>query len=733
MKKLIIVESPSKAKTIQKYLGGDYAVLASSGHVCDLPQRTLGIDVENRFCPEYIVTPEKQDIIKKLTSAVSKYETTYLATDPDREGEAISWHLKNVLGLPDGAIRIEFHEISKKAVNTALESPRELNMNLVNSQQARRVLDRLVGYRISPILSKKIKQGLSAGRVQSPALEMIVEREKEIRNFVPEEYWNLAVILVKENQSPENKKNLVTAQFVEINGKKYKVEREAQALRIKEFCVSPAAVYTVENVKRSKSASHPAPPFTTSTMTQDASQKLNMTAPESMRVAQQLYEGVEVEGEGLTALVTYIRTDSVRVSPDFQYKTLDFIKENFGEDYAPEKPNFYKTKSDAQDAHEAIRPISLALTPDSLKGKIKRDQHRLYKLVYERYLASQMTNAIYNTLNVKIKAENPEIPEHILGFSVKGRSIAFKGFTAVYDENKPEVEKDSPDNEETAIASIPNLTEGEKLDFVDFKGEQKFTKPPARYNDATLIKALEENGIGRPSTYATIISVLSRREYTKKDGKSIAPTELGEIVSDYMVKFFTDIMDLAFTATLESELDRIAEEGIEWQDIIEKFYHTLENELHNAQKSTASVRRPQGEESDVECDKCGAKMFIKEGRYGKFLACPNYPRCKNIKPLNESVGKCPLCGSDVVKKRSKAGKNFYGCSNYPTCNFISWDIPAPTLCPECNSPMRVSTSKGEAVYLCTSKGCKGRVVPEKDVQADEERGAEHKVADGENG
>jgi DNA topoisomerase-1 len=757
MKKLIIVESPSKAKTIQKYLGGEYVVLASSGHVRDLPQRTLGIDVNDRFRPEYVVTPDKQDVIKKLSAAVAKHDTTYLATDPDREGEAISWHLKDVLGLKDGAIRVEFHEISKKAVTGALEAPREINMNLVNSQQARRVLDRLVGYKISPIISKKIKQGLSAGRVQSPALEMIVSREREIRNFVPEEYWNLSVILVKEKQPPENKKNLVTAQFIEADGKKYKVEKEAQALRIKEFAVSPAAVYTVESVKRGKSSSHPAPPFTTSTMTQDASQKLNMTAPESMRVAQQLYEGVELGSEGMTALVTYIRTDSVRVSPDFQQKTLDFIRENYGADYSPAKPNFYKTKSDAQDAHEAIRPISLDLTPDSLKGRIKRDQFRLYKLIYERYMASQMTNAVYNTLNVKIKAENPLIPEHTLGFSVKGRSVAFKGFTAVYDENKPDEDKDGAADEDAAIASIPNLTEGEKLDFVDFKSEQKFTKPPARYNDATLIKALEENGIGRPSTYATIISLLGKREYTKKDGKSIAPTELGEMVSDYLEKFFNDIMDLAFTAKMESDLDEIAEKGMEWQDIVEKFYEGLAAEMRKAQEGsseesdvicdkcgarmliktsrygkflacpnyprcknkkplddgseTQKERENSYEESDVICDKCGAKMLIKNGRYGKFLACPNYPRCKNIKPLDEIVGKCPVCGRDVAKKRSKTGKIFYGCSGYPECNFVSWDIPAPTPCPECGSPMRIGNSKGEKVYICTSKTCKCRVVP----------------------
>ena len=697
MKQLIIVESPSKAKTIQKYLGGDAVVLASKGHVCDLPQRTLGIDVENGFKPQYVITPDKEETIKRLSQAVAKYEKVYLATDPDREGEAISWHLKNTLGINGDKVRIEFNEISPRAVRAAMEKPREIDMNLVDSQQARRVLDRLVGYKISPILARKIKagkkSGLSAGRVQSAALKMIVDRENEIRNFVPEEYWNIFALLLKED-APKTKENLFKAALNDVDGDKIKVTDGENAERI--MGMMRRSHYFVDEVKKSVSTAKPAPPFTTSTLQQEANHKLNMTADRSMRVAQQLYEGVDVGGEGLHALITYIRTDSVRVSPDFAAKTLDHIVANYGKEYAPSSPNVYKTGENAQDAHEAIRPISLERTPKSLEGKVDRDQYRLYKLIYERYLASQMKSAQYNTMRVHITGEGAE---QKLGFVVKGRSVKFKGFTVVYTSTAAESE-----DEKNEMDTLPDLNEGEKLVLNDVSGEQKFTKPPARYNDATLVKAMEENGIGRPSTYASIISVLAKREYTEKESKFIKPTQLGEIVCEYMEKNFPDIMNLNFTARLESALDKVADGDQHWQELIGAFYPRLQKFIDRAYHSGGGGRLPD-EESDVVCDKCGAKMVIKDGRYGKFLACPNYPECKNIKRISEVVGKCPKCGGDVVKKTSRAGKIFYGCDNYPKCDFTCWDLPAPKLCPDCGGAMRVSGRGEKKTYVCMNKAC----------------------------
>lgn len=690
MKKLIIVESPSKAKTIQKYLGGDIAVLASKGHVCDLPQRSLGIDVEHGFKPEYVISPDKADIIKKLQAAVKKYEEIYLATDPDREGEAISWHLKHTLNIENDNIRIEFHEISPKAVKTALENPRHINMDLVDSQQARRVLDRLVGYKISPILSKKVKGGASAGRVQSAALKMIVEREKEIRAFVPEEYWNIFAHLKKETA----KRLIFKTSFNDIDGKKVKVTNKEQADSI--LSQLNYAKYTVDSVKKGTSESKPSPPFTTSTMQQEASQKLNMTADRSIRVAQQLYEGIDVAGEGLSALITYIRTDSVRVSADFAISTLDYIKKNYGKEYAPSKQNFYKTKSNAQDAHEAIRPISLDRTPQSLEGKIDRDQFRLYKLIYERYLASQMKNAVFNVMNVHIVGASGGTK---YGFTIKGKSVLFKGYTAVYTAT---VEGE----EDEITASMPDLNEGENLVLDKLENEQKFTKPPARYNDASIVKAMEENGIGRPSTYASIISVLSKREYTVKEGKNILPTPLGEAVCEYMEKYFPDIMNLTFTARMEGALDKIAEGGQKWNELVESYYPILTKHLIIAQKNSSTENKHlMQEKSDVVCEKCGAQMVVKDGKFGKFLACPNYPKCKNIKKIVESVGKCPKCGGDLTKRFTKTHKAFYGCVKYPDCDFVSWDLPAPYFCPDCGSTMRVTTKDSVKVYMCTKKEC----------------------------
>lgn len=686
--KLIIVESPHKAKTIQKYLGTGYRVTASKGHICDLPPRELGIDVEHNFVPKYIETPEQKDTVKRLIEMVKSADQVYLATDPDREGEAISWHLKNFLGIGDGEIRIEFNEISGKAVNRALENPREINMRLVDAQQARRVLDRLVGYKVSPILSRKIKSGLSGGRVQSATLKMIVDREKEITSFVPVEYWTLTALFndgsrdavtIKSTLADKNKVNL-------------KIENEETMNAV--LSDLKTAKYKVDSVKKSVARVRPFPPFTTSTLQQDGSHRLGMSAPQVMQIAQQLYEGVEVAGEGQIALVTYIRTDSVRVSPDFQADTLKYIRAYFGDEYAPYRPNFFTSKGAIQDAHEAIRPISLDITPDSIKDKVQRNQYRLYKLVYERYLSSQMTDAVYDTLTVRVAAscQNDEY-----GFKISGKTIKFKGYTVIYDNSF--VDEDEKDEN-----ALPSLTEGEILFLTKLKSEKKFTKPPLRFTDASLVKAMEENGIGRPSTYSSVISVLSKREYTEKDQKSIKPTALGMQVVEFLENCFSDIIDLKFTANMEKSLDTV-EEGVEWQNIIKDFYPKFIEEIKMAENNTTKIQQP-NEVTDVICDKCGANMVIKEGRYGKFLACPNYPKCKNIKSLPPvKVSTCPKCGGDVNEKHSKTGKIFYGCSNYPNCDFSAWEIPAPVLCPECKGAMRIVKKKTGTQYVCMNKAC----------------------------
>lgn len=698
MKPLIIVESPHKAQTIQKYLGTSADVLASKGHVCDLPAKSLGIDIDHGFKPEYLVTPDKEATIKTLTAALKKHDKVYLATDPDREGEAISWHLKNVLGIKDDVVRIEFNEISPKAVQDAMANPREIDMNLVNSQQARRVLDRLVGYKISPILSRRLKPSLSAGRVQSAALKMIVDREKEIRDFVPEEYWTIAANLLKDG-AKKTKANIFVASLNDKGGEKIKVTNADDATYISDLMRK--SDYSVDEVTKSVSFAKPAPPFTTSTMQQEASHKLGMTADRTSRVAQELYEGVNIQGEGQHALITYIRTDSVRVSPDFAKIALSYIRDNFGNEYAPKTQNIYKTSDNAQDAHEAIRPIDLRRTPQSLEGKMDKDAYRLYKLIYERFLASQMTNAQYNTMKVHIKGVSDEAT---LGFVVKGKAVKFKGYTAVYSQT---VEENEDDKE---LDTMPDLDKGEHLNLDDVKCEQKFTKAPSRYNDATIVKAMEENGIGRPSTYASIITVLAKREYTQKVQKAIAPTELGEKVSEYMEKNFPHIMDLSFTARMEGALDKVAVGNLDWVNLISSYYPVLKRCLDAAAKR-GGEKITMDKESDEVCEKCGSKMVIRQGKFGPFLACPNYPKCKNIRPINESVGKCPKCGGDISKRTSKSGKIFYGCNNYPKCDFISWDLPAPIMCPKCAGPMKIVKRDDKTTYVCLSKTCKNRVAP----------------------
>lgn len=685
--KLVIVESPTKAKTIQKYLGKDYRVLASGGHVCDLPEKSLGIDVDDDFKPSYVMVKEKKDTVKRLKAAVKESEQTFLATDPDREGEAISWHLSNVLDLGDDAQRIEFNEISNRAVNAAIKNPRHINMNLVNAQQARRVLDRLVGYKISPILNQKIKQGLSGGRVQSAALKMIVDREREIRAFVPEEYWNIYAMLTKLGKTTAFK-----ATLADKNGKKIKIDNGIAAQQTEEELLK--GEYTVESVKRGESKSHPGAPFTTSTLQQDGSNRLGITAPEVMKLAQQLYEGVNVEGSGLTALVTYIRTDSVRVSAEAQKEAKEYIEKNFGSEYAPEKYNYYTTKSaNVQDAHEAIRPISLAVTPESIKDKVARNLYRLYKLIYDRFLASQMSEAIYNTLNVKIKAD---CGENKYGFKITGKTIIFKGFTIVYEHDKEE-------DDDNGTQKLPDFAEGEKLNLKEIKKEQKFTKPPTRFSDATLIKAMEENGIGRPATYANVLSVLSHRDYVEKEGKLLKPTQLGETVTQFMEKNFADIVDVQFTASMENKLDDVVN-GNKWQDVLASFYPHFNECITKAYFGEKKVKMEE-EVTDVICDKCGAHMVVRNGKFGKFLACPNYPKCKNIKNIVEPVAECPRCHGDIVKKHTKNGKVFYGCANYPECDFMSWELPAPIFCPVCRNVMKIVVKDNKKQYVCINKNC----------------------------
>ena len=711
---LIIVESPHKAKTIEKFLKGKYKVDASKGHVRDLPVNYLGVNLNNNFEPYYVITPEKKKDIKRLSEEAAKADKIYLATDPDREGEAISWHLKEVLGLSEDQVnRIEFNEISEKAVSEALAHPRKIDQNLVNAQQARRVLDRIVGYTVSPVASSRLNESLSAGRVQSVALKMVVDREREIQAFKPQEYWNLKAELKGEN------KNSFKALLSEKNGKKYKPSNAEEAEKVENELKN--SQFKVKTVKKTVVKSHAPAPFITSTMQQDGSIKLGVTAPQIMAIAQRLYEGVETP-QGNVALITYMRTDSVRISSEAQNAARKFIADNYGKEYLPEKPNFYKTKSDAQDAHEAIRPIDVNKTPDSVKNILDKNQYKLYKLIYERFIASQMNEAIYNSVAIDVAAG-----EYVLKTS--GKTLTFKGYTAVYDDTK----KDEDD--ESGNSLIPPLTEGELLELINLIKEQKFTKPPTRYTEASLIKNMEDKGIGRPSTYATIMAKLSdkKREYVKKEKKYLVPNPISYELIDFLVKYFPDIMDISFTAKMEDELDDVGSNGKDWHQLISDFYTPFEKEL-NASKMT-----------DKLCDKCGAPMMIKSGKYGSYYACSNYPECKNIKPVNEkvviptdricpncgsimveregkfgkflacsnfpkckttvslteSVGVCPECGKPTKKMVSRGGKVFYGCSDYPNCKFMSWDIPTGKKCPKCGAYLISVNDK----VKCSNKKC----------------------------
>ncbi len=667
MSKLIIVESPSKIKTIKKTLGSGYTVMASKGHVRDLPKSKLGVDTEHDFKPQYINMSDKKDLIKELKDAAANSDGVLLATDPDREGEAISWHLAHLLALDlNEPNRVAFNEITESGVKAGIAAPHKIDLNLVDAQQARRVLDRIVGYKLSPFLWKKVKSGLSAGRVQTVALRLIVEREREIEKFNSEEYWSVDAKLLA------GTKSFKAALYGFADGKKIDVIPNAEeADKIVSALIG--AEYIVSALKKGTRKKQPAPPFITSTLQQEASRKLGFTGQRTMRIAQQLYEGVDVPGAGTTGLITYMRTDSLRISEEARAAAYKYITGRYGKEYLPEKPRYFKTKSGAQDAHEAIRPTSVGFTPESVKDALTAEQYKLYKLIWERFIASLMEVCVQNTVNADITAGD-------YLFKASGYSVKFDGFTVLYEEGK--------DDDSAEGGALPEMKTGDKLKLKELTPNQHFTQPPARYTEPTLIKALDENGIGRPSTYAPILSNILGRDYIEREKKSLKPTNLGMVVSDLMVEYFDKIVDVKFTAGLEKQLDEIGAGKRGWVDTIKDFYKDFDKLYKKAEDSLEGKRvKVPDEETDVICDKCGRKMVVKSGRFGKFLACPGYPECKNTKPMPEDEVKqpCPKCGGKLVKKTSKKGKKFYGCSNYPECDFAAPGIPTGEKCPECGS------------------------------------------------
>ncbi len=679
-KNLVIVESPAKAKTIKKYLPKGFEVQATMGHVIDLPKSRIGIDIENNFEPEYIKIRGKAELLNKLKKAAKKADFVYLATDPDREGEAISWHMANFLEIDlNEKCRIEFNEITKRAVNAALENNRVIDIDLVNSQQARRILDRLVGYSLSPFLWKKIKKGLSGGRVQSVVTRIIVDREEEINAFVPVEYWLLDLKLKK----PDDKISFIS-KFHSEDGKKKTIETAQEADRLAEIVEANPKV--VNKIKKRTRKQKPPLPFTTSTLQQEAYKVFGFATQRTMRLAQQLYEGVEVSGSGLTGLITYLRTDSTRIAKEAVDESAEFIKSNYGDKYLGTQKKSGKQKN-IQDAHEAIRPSSIDLTPERLKNSLEKDQHKLYKLIWERLIASQMAEAEYYVTDIDVGVGN-------LLFKTKGESQKFDGFTKVL--------KASSKKEDNIL---PELAEGDVLEKIETLKEQKYTKPPARYTEASLVKILEEKGIGRPSTYAPTISTIKNRDYVEVIDKHFKPTELGITVTEMMKEFFIDVVNVSFTAEMEDKLDKVAEGDKEWVKVLQDFYDGFGKALALAQENAEKVII-EDPESDVDCELCGRRMVIKKGRYGRFLACPGFPECKNTKPFFEKTGGiCGLCGGDLVKRKSKTGRTFYSCSNYPKCEYMNWDLPIPEKCPECGSTLfQKGLGKRKKIY-CDKKDC----------------------------
>ncbi len=687
MSKLVIVESPTKIKSVKKYLGPDFNVMASAGHVRDLPKSKLGVDVKNNYALEYVTINNKGETIKKLREAASNADFVYLATDPDREGEAISWHLAQLLALDlNAANRVAFNEITKTGIESGMKAPRKIDLDLVDAQQARRALDRIVGYKLSPFLWKKVKRGLSAGRVQSVALKLIVDREKKIEAFTPEEYWTVEAKLLS------GKKSFTAKLYGDINGKKIDISNEAEANIIKSNL--DGAVYTVSNIKKGVRNRQPAPPFITSTLQQEASRKLNYTGQKTMRIAQQLYEGVEISGSGTTGLITYMRTDSLRISQEARVSARKYISATYGDKYLPKTERYFKTKSDAQDAHEAIRPTDIFITPDYVKDSLTTEQYKLYKLIWCRFVASLMANCVQDTVAVDISAAN-------YLFKASGYSVKFEGFTALYEEGR--------DEENNNDVTLPNINENEVLKLKDLILGQHFTLPPARYTEPTLIKALEENGIGRPSTYATIMSNILQREYIEREKKSLKPTSLGVVVSDLISKHFKQVVDVKFTASIETDLDRISTGEMEWVKAIDAFYKDFAVEIEKAEQELTGKRvKVPVKESNIICEKCGRVMVEKSSRFGKFLACPGYPECKNTKPMPEDDIKepCPKCGAKLIKRNSKkTGKAFYGCSNYPKCDFAAPGMPTGEKCEVCGG--FILKGRGKTKY-CMNSECSTR-------------------------
>lgn len=685
-KSLVIVESPAKAKTIKKFLGRNYTIEASVGHVIDLPKSKLGVNIEEDFEPEYITIRGKGPVLKELRKQAKKASKVFLATDPDREGEAISWHLARALSREQSNIkRIEFHEITKNAVKKAIKEPREIDEDLVNAQQARRVLDRLVGYKISPLLWQKIRKGLSAGRVQSVASKMIKEREEEIKAFKPEEYWSI------DGEFQNDQKEKFPAKFFKDAAGNKELKDEQSVNKVVEAVEKEP--FSVKSVKKGQKRRSPQKPFTTSSLQQEASNKMSFSTKKTMSLAQQLYEGIDVKGHGTVGLVTYIRTDSTRISEEAKANMQNFIQEEYGEKYLEKgKVKDKPLKKGAQDAHEAIRPTDVTLTPSKIKPSLKRDQYRLYKMIWERAVASIMAKAVFDTISVELEAKG-----HI--FKGSGSILNFDGFMKVY--------SFSSTSEDTFL---PLLEEGETVKLLKLDPKQHFTQPPARYTEATLVKTMEELGIGRPSTYSPTISTILARGYVEKDGRYLVPTELGVLVTDTLDEFFSDIIDVNFTADMESKLDKVEEGEVQWKTIIKDFYGSFEKMMKDAEEHMKEIEVV--EKSDEVCEKCGAEMLVKYGRYGKFLACSNYPDCKNTKPIVDKIGvKCPKCKEgEVIKRKSKKGRLFYGCDRYPECDFISWNPPVEEPCPKCGGVMVRKKTKKEERLECTNKECKHKIV-----------------------
>ena len=686
--KLVIVESPAKARTISKFLGRTYKVEASNGHVRDLPKSQLGVDVEHGFEPKYITIRGRGDVLERIRKEAKGAKSIILATDPDREGEAISWHLATILGIdPQSACRVEFNEITEKTVKSSIKTPRQINMQLVDAQQARRVLDRLVGYKISPLLWAKIKKGLSAGRVQSVATRMVVDREHEIETFEPEEYWHVSATLRSGAQRME-------ARLYALDGKRVQIDnaQQAEAARAR----IEQGSFTIKSVKRSERRKHPAPPFTTSNLQQEASRKLGFTTAKTMQIAQQLYEGVDIEGRGTLGLISYIRTDSVRLSEEAVAGAREMIAERYGAEFVPEKPNVYKGRKSAQDAHEAIRPANLDLRPEDIKASLTRDQFNLYRLVYLRFVACQMADAVYETQQIEVASAS--------GVTLRctGERMKFAGFTAVYEEGRDEPE------EETA-GGMMDVQEGSEAKVEATDATQHFTQAPSRYTEASLVRALEEKGIGRPSTYAPTISTILARGYVMREKKQLFPTELGVMITDMMKEYFSDIVDIAFTAGMEEQLDDVEAGKRQWREVISEFYGPFEKTLEHAEQSIEKVEI-KDEVSDVVCDQCGAMMVYKLGRFGRFLACPNFPACRNTKAIQvEIAAPCPKCGGKLLEKTSRKGRKFYGCERYPECDFVSWEMPVEQKCPKCGGYMVFKRGKKENYYLCANEACREKI------------------------